>query len=110
MFLVKIAIIIAVMDMYELLNKKSPENVRLELAARFKQCRKNKGLTQRQLSEKSLIPYGTIRQFEQKGKISLESLISIAESLDMLSDFDSLFNPDTHRNYRKLVDEYSKRR
>lgn len=96
------------MDMYELLNRKSPENVRLELAKRFKQCRKNKGLTQVQLSKKSLIPYGTIRQFEQKGKISLESLIILCEALDMISDFDLLFNPDTHRNYRKLVDEYSK--
>ena len=98
------------MDMYELLNRKSPEKIRMELAARFKQCRKNEGLTQLELSKKSLIPYGTIRQFEQKGKISLESLIILAESLNMISDFNSLFNPDAHRNYRKLVDEYSKRR
>lgn len=93
------------MDLYELLNKKSPENVRLNLAQRFKACRKIKGITQQELAVRSGVPYGTIRQFEQKGKISLESLILLSEALNMMGDFEHLFIVDKHRDLRKLMNE-----
>ena len=94
------------MDIYELLNKKSPDSLSLEIKDKFKECRKNKRVTQKELSKKSGVTYGTIRQFEQKGKISLESLLKLADALDMLSDFDLLFNPENHRDFRRLVDEH----
>lgn len=106
--LVKIAIIIAVMDMYELLNKDSPDGIALIVAKNFKECRKLKHITQKELAEKSKVPYGTIRQFEQKGKISLHSLILLAEALDLMEDFKLLFNSVKHRTYEDLINEFER--
>lgn len=96
------------MDMYELLGKDSPEKVAINVATSFKTCRKNKHITQKELSKKSLVPLATIRLFEQKGKISLGSLILLAEALDMMDDFKLLFNPKKHRSYKDLINEYEK--
>ena len=93
------------MDMYELLGLKSPENVAIELAKRFKKCRKQKHITQKELAEKSGIKYGTIRHFEQTGKISLSSLIALTETLGMMGDFELLFNPNKYRDLRREMDE-----
>jgi len=90
------------MDMYELLGRQNPENVLKELSIKFKECRKNKKITQLELSNKSHVSYATIRKFEQTGKISLESLVLLAESLDMIEDFKLLFNPSKHLSYEVL--------
>jgi len=99
---IKNANILSVMDMYELLGKRSPENIRIDLARRFKQCRKNKKITQQELSKRTLISYGTIKRFEQTGYISLDVLIVIASALDMSTDFDLLFNPKKNLSYEEL--------
>lgn len=96
------------MDMYELLGKDSPEQIGLNLAKRFKACRKNKHITQKELADKSLISYGTIKLFEQKGQISLSSLLVIAETLDMVEDFNMLFIPEKHRSYKDLINEFER--
>ena len=64
----------------------------LNLAGRLKAYRKNKGLTQLQLSDKSSVPYGTIKLFERTGKISIESLWHIAMALDCDDQLDALFS------------------
>lgn len=91
------------MDMYELLNKDSPQNVQLKLAQKFKQCRKQKHISQKKLAELSLVSYGAIKLFEQTGKISLTSLILICEPLGLMSDFNLIFNSDNHRSYEDIV-------
>lgn len=98
------------MDMYELLNRDSPENIGLEIAKRFKKCRKNIGLTQKQLSERSLVPCPTISKFEQTGKISLSTLLNLCEALGLLNDFKKIFIPEAHIDIRRMVDEYPERR
>jgi len=60
--------------------------------------RKELNLTQLDLSEKSGVSYGSIKRFERFGKISFESLLKIAEALDRLHEFESLFlSQDTKR-------------
>ena len=48
-------------------------------------------LSQRDLANKSGVSYASIRRFENIGEISLNSLLKIANALDCLEDFNSLF-------------------
>ena len=53
--------------------------------------RKEKKLTQVELSRLAGVSLGSLKRFEQTGNISLNSLIKIAFVLDCQEDFDSLF-------------------
>jgi len=74
---------------------KSPSEVQLELASRFREIRRNKKVSQSQLANKSGVSLGSIKRFEQTGQISLESLLKLARLFDRLSDFETLFKIDT---------------
>lgn len=73
---------------------KSPSEVQLELASRFREIRRNKKVSQSQLANKSGVSLGSIKRFEQTGQISLESLLKLAHLFDRLSDFDTVFKID----------------
>lgn len=73
---------------------KLPKDIRLEIAQRHKELRKQKGLTQMDLAERSGVSLGSLKRFEAQGKISLESLLKLASILGRLSDFDSVLKPD----------------
>ena len=70
------------------------QSIKFELVKRFKQRRKEVGLTQRNLSTQSGVSYGSIRRFEQEGEISLSALLRLSSVLECLEDFNALFkNP-----------------
>lgn len=71
---------------------KQPNDVKLELAQKIKRIRKSKGYTQQELAKRTQVSYGSIKRFEQTGEISLIHLLEIANILDVLEDFDLLFN------------------
>lgn len=71
---------------------KSPCEIATEIAQRAKARRLQLNWSQRTLSERSGVSYGTLKQFERSGKISLESLLKIALALEELPPFDQLFN------------------
>ncbi len=81
--------ILAKMKNYSI--NKTPSQVQLELAERFKEMRKSKKLSQHQLADKSGVSYGSIRRFEYTGQISLESLLKLAHLFNRLDDFDNVF-------------------
>mgnify|MGYP003872506395 CR=1 FL=1 len=72
---------------------KQPADIKLELAARVKALRKKRGYSQMELAERSNVSLGSIKRFEQQGEISLHHLLEIAQILDVLEDFDQLFQP-----------------
>ena len=72
-------------------NFKTPYETSLDIAKRAKARRLGLNLSQKTLSERSGVSYGTLKKFELTGKISLESLLKIALVLDELSNFDNLF-------------------
>lgn len=72
-------------------NMKTPRELIIEIAKRAKDKRLSLNLSQKTLSEKSGVSYGTLKKFEQKGQISLESLLKIALALEELDEFDRLF-------------------
>lgn len=70
---------------------KTPSQVELELADRFKKIRKSKKFSQAELALKSGVSYGSIRRFEYTGQISLESLLKLGHLFNRLDDFDAVF-------------------
>lgn len=69
---------------------KTPKQVQLEIANRFREIRKNKKLSQAELAKRSGVSYGSIRRFEYTGQISLESLLKLVHLFDRLDDFDTV--------------------
>ena len=70
---------------------KSPNDMAKDIARRVQGKRLSLNLTQKTLSERSGVSYGTLKKFERTGQISLESLLKIALVLDEFDNFDDLF-------------------
>lgn len=84
---------------------KLPRDVRLDIADKHKKLRKQKGLSQSELAERSGVSLGSLKRFETKGQISLESLLKLAFVLGRLSDFETVLKPeDDLRHIEKLFD------
>jgi transcriptional regulator with XRE-family HTH domain len=71
----------------------SPTEVIGGLSDRMKRRRIDVGLTQRELAARSGVSYGSLRLFEETGKISLEGLVKIAFVLEAEAEFEHLFPP-----------------
>ena len=83
---------------------KSPFEVAREIAKKAQDKRLKLNLSQQTLSEKSGVSYGTLKKFEQKGQISLESLLKIALALGELDTFEHLF-PNSENALPTSLDE-----
>ena len=82
-----------------------PGDVRLEVAKRERKRRKQLGITQRELAEKSGVSLGSLRRFEQSGRISFESLVSICFALNCQDELDQLFAAPAYRSIQEVIDE-----
>jgi transcriptional regulator with XRE-family HTH domain len=69
---------------------KSPHEMADDIAKRAKMRRLSLNLSQRTLSERSGVSYGTLKKFERSGQISLESLLKLALTLDAFDDFEKI--------------------
>ncbi len=88
---------------------KLPRDVRIEIADKHKKLRKQKGLSQIDLAERSGVSLGSLKRFETKGKVSLESLLKLVFVLGRLSDFESVLKPDKNlKHIEKLFDSKKK--
>lgn len=86
---------------------KQPADVKLELVQRIKVIRKSKGYTQQDLSRRTKVSLGSIKRFEQSGEISLHHLLQIAQILEVLEDFDQLFQQQedlVSEKVRKIIE------
>jgi len=68
------------------------QTVKVDLIKRVKKRRKELGLTQRALSQRSGVSYASIRRFETQGDISLHALLRIGSVMNSLEDFNALFS------------------
>lgn len=84
---------------------KSPGDINLEIAKRVRARRKERKLTQQQLSEHADVSLGSVKRFERLGEISLSSLIKIAFALGYESDFDALFAKKGYASIQEVIDE-----
>ena len=73
----------------------TPIEVSLELATRLKKIRRQLKVSQADLAERSGVSLGSLKRFENSGKISLESLLKLAHLLGKLKDFENLLQVDS---------------
>lgn len=92
-------------DINDLYTLKEYDTILDEISQRMKKRRKEKKLTQQQLSEKSGVSFGSIKRFEIMGEISLKSLVKIAIALDCEKDFDVLFSKKKYASIQEVIDE-----
>lgn len=91
-------------------NMSSPLDVIKGLSERMKRRRIEHGLTQRELAARSNVSYGSLRLFEESGKISLESLVKIAFTLEAEAEFERLFPGRPPQTIDDVVDRPLKQR
>ena len=82
-----------------LFNPKTPNGIAKELVERIKQHRKKLKISQVLLSTKSGVSLGSIKRFESKYEISLNSFIKILIALNLEQDLENLF---TQKNYNSI--------
>ncbi len=70
---------------------KLPKEVLKDISVHAKTMRLELGYTQETLAKNSGVSFGSIKRFENTGKISLESLLKIALILGVLQNFEVLF-------------------
>ncbi|MGH1335482.1 MAG: helix-turn-helix domain-containing protein [Aureispira sp.] len=85
-------------------DQKSPKEIMILLSKNILALRKQKKMSQRELSERSGVAYASIRKFESTGIISLESLLKVCEALKRLTDFESILLPSDMKRKKDLFD------
>ena len=85
------------------LNQKTPSEIAKSLADKIKQRRKKLKISQEYLAQKSGVSLGSIKRFETKYEISLQSFIKIAIALDLDSDFENLFTTKTYSSIDEVI-------
>ncbi len=85
------------------LNQKTPNEIAKNLAEKIKQRRKRLKISQESLAQKSGVSLGSIKRFETKHEVSLQSLIKIAIALDLDSSFENLFSNKTYTSIDEVI-------
>ena len=70
---------------------KTPQEMAVDAAKRFKEMRKAKKITIKKLSGDSGVPYSTIRRFESSGEISFLSLVKIVSTVGEDEEITNMF-------------------
>ena len=87
-----------------------PGQVMQDVAAREKALRKSRGLTQRELAEKAGVSLGSLRRFEQTGRIAFDALVSISFALGCSADLDGLFAAPDYASIEEVIADGRKAR
>ena len=85
------------------LNQKTPNEIAKSLADKIKEHRKKLKISQEVLAQKSGVSLGSIKRFETKYELSLQSFIKIAIALDLDNDFDNLFTVKTYTSIDEII-------
>lgn len=84
----------------------TPLEVSKGLAERHRILRKQLKMSQEEMAERSGVSLGTLKRFENTGKISLESLLKLMRLLGRLNEVDNLLLPKENLdNVKKLFTE-----
>ena len=85
------------------LNRKTPNEIAKSLTEKIKEHRKKLKISQEVLAQKSGVSLGSIKRFETKYEISLQSFIKIAIALDLDSDIENLFTTKTYTSIEEII-------
>lgn len=81
------------------------EEMNKKLAERVSQIRKRRKISQKELSEKSGVSFGSIKRFETSGQISLISLTKIAIALSCSSEITELFTEVPYLSIEEVISD-----
>lgn len=81
---------------------RTPDDVRQEIAERFKARRLSQAVTQRELAARSGMSLGSLKRFETTGLIALDSLLRLALALGCLEDFERICATSSELEGRSL--------
>lgn len=84
---------------------KTPQEMAVDAAKRFKTMRKAKKITIKKLSENSGVPYSTIRRFESSGEISFLSLVKIVSTVGEDEEITNLFAKRIPASIEEIIRE-----
>ena len=87
----------------QFLNQKTPNEIAKRLVIKIKEQRKKLKISQEVLAQKSGVSLGSIKRFETKYEISLQSFIKIAIALDLDSDIENLFIQKTYASINEVI-------
>ncbi len=87
----------------------NPGSIAEKIASRMKARRITLNITQKELASQSGVSLGSIKRFETKHQISLQSLIRIALVLDASSGFQNLFPVDQYQSIAEVLSMSEKR-
>ena len=85
--------------------KKTPAEIDMLIAGRIRAIRRRRKISQRQLSERSGVSYGSVKRFEQSGEISLISLTRIATALGIEGGLEDLFADVPYESIEEIIRE-----
>jgi len=71
----------------------TPREASQVLAERHRTLRKQLKMSQEEMAERSGVSLGSLKRFENTGKISMDSLLKLMHLLGRLNEFDSLLLP-----------------
>ena len=71
----------------------SPGQVAAQMASRIKRLRKQAGYSQLELAERSEVSLGSLKRFEQTGKVSLDNLLRLLQVLGRLEELNGILLP-----------------
>jgi transcriptional regulator with XRE-family HTH domain len=84
----------------------TPLEVSKALAERHRALRKQLKMSQEEMAERSGVSLGSLKRFENTGKISLDSLLKLVHLLGRLNEFDNLLPVKENLNdVKKLFTE-----
>ena len=86
-----------------LFNPKTPNDIAKELVEKIKQYRKKLKISQAQLATKSGVSLGSIKRFESKYEISLNSFIKILIALNLEQDLENLFLQKSYNSIDEVI-------
>ena len=98
------------MSIYQLKFDRLPGEVMQQIAKREKALRKAKGFTQAQLADNANMSLGSLRRFEQTGRISFESLVALSFALGCDSELDCLFAKPPYASIDEVIADARKAR
>lgn len=89
-------------------NQKTPKEINKLIAARIRDIRKRKKLSQQKLSEKSGVSLGSVKRFETTGDISLISLTKLAIALNCENELERLFEDAPFESIQEVINGQGK--
>ena len=84
---------------------RTPQDMLLEIAGRFKARRLAMNLTQEGVAVRSGVSWSSLKRFERTGLIALDSLLRVALVLDCLSAFEKLASDNSPVGLGKSLDD-----